>query len=384
MTFSPMPTQLVLPRRTILWLLIIFAVAGGGVAGYIYLPAATITVQAREIERSVTQEIFLSVHADQPDFAKFVLPAQIVERTAEESKQVKRVGAKTSEDFARGSIVLVNDRDEEQQLLPKTHLKHVDTGVYFLTDTPVSIPPHNKVAMTITAKEKGDLGNVGPGRFVIDRLPESLQADVWGESEQPTSGGIIVESPVTAEEIGKAREELLETVRGRLLGELTAEAGGAALRPDLLAVELEEEMVSAQVGSKAREFNITVKVRARAFVVDENDLLSLTLLALRSNVEADEEFVSYAPESFDLAVTKVDFDRDEAQIRGTLTGSFASKVGPTVLSSDNLAGLSAGEVREHFRRYPGVGAVDVSFWPFWVRTVPARAKALEIAIKETQ
>jgi len=197
------------------------------------------------------------------------------------------------------------------------------------------------------------------------------------------SGGIIVESPITSEEISEAREALLKTVRQRLLGELTAEAGGAALRDDLLTVEPEEEMVSVPVGSKAQEFVVTAKIKARAFVVDENDLLSLTLLALRSNVEADEEFVSFEPESFNLAVTKVDFDRGEAQVQGTLTGNFASKVGPTVLNSSNLAGLSADEVREHFRQYPAVGDVDVSFWPFWVRVVPARAEALEIAIKES-
>ncbi|HLD26061.1 MAG TPA: hypothetical protein VJC05_03395, partial [Candidatus Andersenbacteria bacterium] len=153
-------------------------------------------------------------------------------------------------------------------------------------------------------------------------------------------------------------------------------------RADLTRLETQAEEVSAEAGSKTKEFSIRIQARGRAFQVSDNDLLSLTLLALRSNVDPNEEFISYQPDSFQLDVARVDFERGEARVVGKLTGTYAAKVGPTVLRSDNLAGLSADEVRAHFAGFSEVGEVNVTFSPFWVRSVPARSEAVEIVLKE--
>ena len=374
--------RVAVPRTFLVILLTVVAAASAALAAYLYLPAATITLHPRSDTRDVTQDIFLSSQAEAADFAKFVLPARVVDRTAQDEKRIEREGIAQTEDFAKGSIVLINNRDEEQPLLPKTHLKHDASGRYFLTDSPVTIPPGATVAMNITAKEKGEAGNVSPGRFIIDKLPAALQSDVYGESTQALSGGVTVESPLTEQEVGQAREALLAELTARLKGELTAEARGAALRDDLLFIATEEEKISVPVGSHAREFTIQLRVRGRAVAVDENDLLSLTLLALRASHGADEEFLSYDPDSFRLGNVRADFERGEAKIVGTLRGTFATKVGPTILRSENLAGLNAQEVRAYFAQNPAVENVDIAFSPFWVRTVPARAEAVNVVIKE--
>jgi hypothetical protein len=377
-----MPVHIALPSRFLLLLVVAMVTATLGMVAYIYLPSATITIQPRTTDRTISQDIFLSSHTSEPDFARFVLPARTIERTVEETRRVQRQGLTTTDDFAHGSIVLVNEADEEQPLLPKTHLRHTETGEYFLTDTPVTIPPRSRVAMAITAKEKGAAGNVSPGRFLIDKLPESLQTRVYGESSSELSGGVIIESPLTEEEINQARDELMAAARERLRGELTLEAGGAPLRDDLIIIEVEEEKVSAEIGSKAHEFSLSRRVRARAFLVDENDLLSLTLLALRATVDPNEEFISYQPDSFKADVRRLDFERGEALVVGSLSGTYAAKIGPTILRGDNLAGLSADEIREHFAQHPAVGNVEISFSPFWVTETPSRPGAVEIALQE--
>lgn len=349
---------------------------------YAYWPQAVIKISAREMQRVVTQEITLSTHTTEPDFSKFVLPARVIEASVDERRMVERAGAKTSDDFARGRIVLINNLDEPQELLPKSHLRHEEAGTFFLTDTPVTIPPRNKVAMTITAKDRGAAGNVSPGTFIIDRLPESIKSEVYGESSEALTGGVVVESPLTEEEIQQARESFLGELSERVRGQMTAASGGAPLRADLTRLETQAEEVSAEAGSKTKEFSIRIQARGRAFQVSDNDLLSLTLLALRSNVDPNEEFISYQPDSFQLDVARVDFERGEARVVGKLTGTYAAKVGPTVLRSDNLAGLSADEVRAHFAGFSEVGEVNVTFSPFWVRSVPARSEAVEIVLKE--
>lgn len=375
--------KILLSRRLLAWLLLVLALAVAGTAAGLYAPRVNITIHPRVSERAVTRDIFLSTHAAQPDFTKYILPARVVEGTVEDNSRVERTGGR-SDDFARGSIVLVNERDESQALLPKTHLRHEASGSYFLTDTPATLQPHSRQSMTITAKERGAAGNVAPGRFTIEKLPASLQADVFGESTVPLAGGIRIDQPLPESELAAAREKLLESLRERLLGELTAEAGGAAIRPDLWQLTVEEEASSATAGSLASEFILRLRVRGQAFLADDTEVLGLTLLALRSSTVSDEEFVSYEPESFRVSAAKLDFAHGEARLQGTLRGSFARKIGPTVLAAENLAGLSANEVRERFQQHPAVGTVDVSFFPFWVQSVPGRAGAVEIAFKESK
>lgn len=376
-----MARSIVLPRRTLALLFVLVFLILAGVLAALYLPSATITLSPAIATSEVTQTIVLSSEASEPDFVKFVLPARVVEKTVEEEKVFTREGAEISEDFATGVVELVNDRDEEQQLLPKTHLKHEASGVYFLTDSPVAIPPTNRVSMNVTAKEKGESGNVPAGKFIIDKLPASLQSEVYAESNQDFTGGIAIESPLTEEEISSAKEALVESARQKAVGELTLSAGGAPVRDDLTTVEIEEESVSAEPGSKTQEFRIKVKVRARAFVVDDNDLLSLTLLALRGTSTEDEEFVSYRPDSFGVNIERANFDRGQVQVVGSLTGEFAKKVGPRALEVQNIAGLSREEVISKYDDIESVGDVEVSFWPFWVDTIPGRPGAVEVLIK---
>lgn len=375
-----MPLNFVVPRRTLLGSAVVLAVVIGGLILYIRLPHATITVQPAIQERTISQDITLSGNTAEPDFVRFVLPTRVVEAAATENQTFPRDSAATVEDFARGVVTLHNQQDEEQRLLPKSHLKHEASGIFFLTDTPAVIPPQGEITIAVTAKEKGATGNVAAGKFIVDKLPASVQGVVFAESTAAFSGGVATTEPITEEEVGHAKEAVRTKALERVRAELTSAAGGAGIREELLQTTTEEETVSADVGSHAAEFSVVVRLTARGFVVDENDLLSLTLLALRSSPSADEEFVSYTPESFSLEIVRADHERDEARVKGTLAGSFASKTGPTAFSQDNLVGRSESEVKDYFAQFPAVGEVTVDFFPFWVTTVPARKDATEITI----
>lgn len=372
--------QIVFPRRLAFLLLLLFLLIAGGVFAFAYLPKARITIHPAQREQTVEQTVILSTGAKEPNFAQYILPARVVEAEAAEEIIFERGEAKVAEEFAKGEVKLVNTRDEVQELLPKTHLRHEASGVFFLTDFPVAIPAKGSVRMNVTAKEKGKAGNVPAGKFMIDKLPADLQSDVYAESATAFTGGIVVETPISEEELKKAKEEVRQMAFAKARGQLTQQAGGAPVREGLVNVTASEEVVSAEVGSRAQTFTVKVAAKARAFLVNDNDLLSLTLLALRSKAAGDEEFVSYRPESFTVKISQADFARGEARVAGSLTGVFASKIGPNILDPAPLAGLSAEEVQAHFKENPAVGSVDVAFSPFWVRSVPGRPSAVEMIV----
>ncbi len=374
------PIQFVIPRRTLLLLMALLVLAVAGSLAFIYLPRAHITVHPKISSRSVEQPMILSAEAKEPDFIRYILPAKLVEKEVREAKHITREATNVRDDFATGKITLKNDQGEEQPLLPKTHLRHEASGTFFLTDTAVTIPPQGEVATLVTAKEAGPAGNVPAGKFIVDKLPTSLQAVVYGESAQAFTGGVASDTPLAAADINKTKEEVINAAKEKAFGEITLESGGAGIRPELLTTEVVLEQISAAPGSYATGYDVDITVRARGLVVDNNDLLSLTLLALRNQETADEEFLSYDPDSFDLTITKADIERGQTQVTGKLSGTFASKIGPSILSTENLAGLSATEATEHFKKFPAVQDAQVSFSPFWVRSIPSRPQAIEIVI----
>lgn len=375
-----MPIAITVSKSRTLVLLFMGCVVIAVSLAYVYLPTATITISPLTSQKNVDQTIVLSTAATSPDFIKYILPAKLVEKEITESKEVKRPGQVT-DDFARGTLALINNSPEEQRLLPKSHLRHEATGVMFLTDSPAVIPPQGQITMNVTAKEKGASGNVTPGKFIFDKLPASAQTVVFAQSEVPMSGGLSVETALTDEEITAAKQAVLDTAKTRALGELTAQAGGASIRSELLTVSPTAEHVSATSGSKVSSFTVTSTITARGFITDNNDLLSLTLLALRQASDQDQDFVSFDPQSFKVAVTRADFARQQAEVVGSLTGTFAHKISPNILNTQNLAGLSAAEAADHFKQLQGVGDVQVAFSPFWVKTIPSRAGAIKVEIK---
>ncbi len=364
-------------------MVLLFLLGTGIIVGslvYVYLPSATITVASALTQKNIEQTIILSTAATSPDFIKFILPAKLVEKEVTGSKEIQRAGTAT-DDFATGTVALVNNSPDEQRLLPKTHLRHESTAVMFLTQSPAVIPPQGRININVIAEKKGASGNVSAGKFVIDRLPASTQTIVFAQSTGPMSGGLSVDMPVSDSEIAQAKETVIAEAKTRALGELTAEAGGAAIRPELLTVSPLSEYVSAVAGSHVSSFTVTSTITARGFIVDNNDLLSLTLLALRAMPDPDQDFVSFDPQSFKVAVVRADFTQKQAEVKGSLTGTFAHKISPTILNTQNLAGLSEAEVVDHFKQLPGVGEVQVTFSPFWVKTIPSRQGAVKVEIQ---
>lgn len=340
----PKRTALAIPKAALVGLVILIALGAATAAAFFVLPSARIVVLPKLQEKQAQQSITLSAATDEPDFKKFVLPARVVEASGEAQKVVKRTGGTARSARARGTVRLINKQDEEQPLLPQTNLRHEATGVFFLTDSAVRIPPQGELVVGVTAKEEGASGNVPAGKFVVDKLPASLHPYVWAESDIAFTGGEVFDTPLTEAEVTAAQDAVVAEAREVARGELTSQAGGAVIQDDLIAETVEERTTSATAGSQATSFTVFARVRLRAFMVDDTATLSLTLLALQAQAGPNEEFASYQPESFSVDFERADFERGEARVTGHLTGSFAEKIESKIFDARTLAGRTPVEV----------------------------------------
>lgn len=374
--------HLAIPSRGLLLVVILLFAGAGLLAASTLLPRASITIHPKTAERQITKDILLIADSTAPDYVRFTLPAKIVEEEISATKTFENGGGAIAEDYAKGSITFTNTMDEEQRLLSKTHMRHVDSGVQFLTDKAVTIPPKETLTVSVTAKEKGASGDVPAGRFVIDKFSKALQEAVYAQSAQEFSGGQSTSTEITEDAIAAAQQTVLEQAKQDAVAKLTAKAGGASIRPDLVNVEIISQNVSATAGSRALRYSASANVRARGFVVDSHNLVSLMTLALRASVGSDEEFVSYNPDSFSITIAQTDWAKGQARISASLSGTYAKKIGPGELANNNLPGLSREEVTARFLASANIGSVDVSFRPFWVTSVPSRTNQIDISIAD--
>ncbi len=367
-------------------LLVAVLVIGGALflAAVTLFPRATITVHPKTMTRELTKDIVLSGSVTTPDYVRFTLPASIVEDEVTVSNVFENSGGTPIQDFAKGSITFTNSQDQEQRLLPKTQMRHVDSGVIFLTDTPVAIPANGTLTVSVTAKEKGPAGDVPPGKFVVEKFTGGLQEAVPAQSDTAFSGGESTNTEISQEAIDTAQSSVIEQAKKDALAKLTTKAGGASIRPDLVHIEILSQTTSASAGSRALRYTASAHVKARGFVVDTHDLISLMTLALRANVGSDEEFISYDASSFSITIAQTDWNAGQARVSATLTGTYAKKIGSNELNTDNLSGLSEKEIIDRFTASPNIGAVEVSLTPFWVQSAPSQENQIDIRIENAK
>ncbi len=376
--------RVAIPGKSLV-LVAIFLIGGAGILAAVTLfPHAAITVHPKTTQKQLTKDILLSSKIETPDYVRFVLPAKIVEEEIETSKVFENTGGKASQDFSKGSITFTNSQDQEQRLLPKTQMRHVDSGLIFLLDTPVAIPAKGTLTVSVTAKEKGPAGDVAPGKFLVEKFTGGLQQAVPAQSDKPFSGGESTDTPISQSAIDTAQNTVLEQAKKDALAKLTAKAGGASIRPDLINIEVESQSVSAPAGSSALRYVAQAKVKARGFVVDTHDLVSLMTLGLRATVGPDEEFLSYDANSFALTIAQTDWKAGQARVSASLTGTYAKKIGQSELSATNLSGLSEKEIIDRFAASPTIGSVDVSLTPFWVKSAPSKENQIDIRVGEAR
>lgn len=363
--------------------LVLFLLVGGFVFFIVttLFPRASIVVHPKTSEQKLTKDIILSSKTTTPDYVRFTLPATILEENLEVSAVFENAGGTPTQDFSRGSITFTNTQDQEQRLLPKTQMRHVDSNIIFLTDTPVTIPAKGNLTVSVTAKEKGPAGDVSPGKFVIEKFSKSLQEAVPAQSETAFSGGESSDSEISQDAIDAAQKKVLEQAKSDALAKLTSKAGGASIRPDLINTEVLSQHVSASKGSRALRYTAQANVKARAFVVSTHDIISLMTLALRASTALDEEFLSYNASSFTLAIAQADWLSGQARVSASLTGTYAKKISAGELTADNLPGLSEKEIIEHFAASPNVGSVDVALSPFWVKSAPSKKNQIDVRIE---
>lgn len=354
---------------------------------YSTLSQATITVFPKGAEKKVDLTVNIDSAATGVNFGTKTLPGRLLENTQEGSLDVQ-VTDQDVPAFAKGVVTLVNKRGSDQPVVQGSHLRAESATnangdpIYFLTDERVVIPANGRIDVTVTAEARGAESNLPAGKLILDRLHESAWDVVYAENASAFTGGTVRGTIVTQLEIDMAKKNVQGELRDRSIEAINNELSEDE-RVDAQNVLLEvlEEHVNVEPDQEVDSFTVTMKLKTIAFVYSKKDLLAMAVDALGDLETENEEYHEYVAESFTITPERIDIASGTAQMRVAITGLFNTNVSQRALAKEELVGRTKDEVLAYYTDIENIDRVEVSFWPFWVKSVPVWTNNVNIIVK---
>ena len=280
----------------------------GGVAGWLFLPTATVTVAARV---DPVGPIQLTVRADplevSADDAAGVVPAQVVAFDVSVSQDFPASGKKVSETKAAGAVEWTNCDPTRAYTIPSGTVARTDGGEQFATQDPVFLPVAilsgsppaiscQSREVAVTAKSAGTEGNVDAG--TITTVPSDYNSVVIRVTNpNPTSGGTHTESKVIAQkDVDAAMTTLAKSLRDQFNAQVADPSrapAGTTLFAATRSMSNGEPSVdpATLVGQVVPTFTLGLAATGTATAVDPSLVEELGDRRIRAAVATDQSLV---------------------------------------------------------------------------------------------
>jgi hypothetical protein len=360
------------------------------VAGYLFLPTATIALTPR---RDTIGPISLTVSADPlataVDPTDNVVPAVQLEVPVEAARTFKTTGSRVDETAARGSVVFTNYDTSSGVTIPSGSVVSTEGGIAFRTQSTVILQPAGILPFTprsdstnVTAAKTGEAGNVPANTIRV--VPQGQNPDLLKvNNPNPTSGGTHTETPVvTKAEVDKAVATLQADLQNAFDAAIAGGAGApadATLFPTTKALGVVTPAVDPKtiVGKEVEEFDLRLTATGTVIAVDPRPVADIARAQLTAQVATDHRLI---PDSVVIDVGEGGVGED-GQVTFQAT---AQAIQVAIVDANALRSLVKGKTpAEAEAALVPFGRATVTLWPAWVSTVTSVDARLTVTVDDT-
>ena len=368
------------PHRKFFWAFLLLVLVMAGVVINYTLARTTIIIHPKIESKSTEVNLTVDAKALKPNLENLVLTGRIVESLGEITKDVNTVTTRKVEDFGKGAVKIKNIWRKDfflqagAQLIQGDSPETVGTGPknIFLLDHEVSVPANGEVEASVTAKNKGLVGNIPPGKFYFLRMSKWNRDRIWAENENEFTGGEIETDVATQDDINRAVEQTaedlgkqeLEKIRGQLAPEEKVSEG-------LTRVEILESHASVAPEAVADNFQVFVRGKVASIVYNEKDLKEMAIERFKAQVGASQEIASIDENLIKYELSDISNTDGKAEVKITVPAILMSKLPSKILDKKSIIGYNTSALRERYAKFPEIDSIDVKFFPFWVKSVPS-------------
>ena len=280
---------------------------------------------------------------------------------------------------ASGRLTIVNNRSTSQSLVATTRFLS-EGGVLFRLDSAVTVPGGGSVEARVTADQEGPAGDIGPARFTIPGLSESLQELVYGESTGPMTGGERFVTVLTQQDLDEAQVALLARAQeeaARTLREEVQLFDGESYR-----VEVVSRSSDTEPGVETDRFTAQITATVTGVFFDGEELFRSAERAVFEEIDRGLRPVGMNRDALQISVEHADVENGTATLRVELSGYAVPSAAHEALNRGVFSGMTPEEVTRYFEDRELAKTVQVELRPVWLKRVPKSPNKIRLEVQE--
>ncbi len=354
------------------------------------LPKVTINVSIRKTTVPFSSAVILDVDNSVPAFSgdAISLPGQLSTAKNNLNMSFPATGSSTVSTKAGGTLSVFNAYSAQAQTLVVNTRFESPEGKIFRLVKRVAIPgakiangktTPSSIEVQVIADQPGPEYNVPPsegwkipgfkGTPRYDKFYAEAKTSMTGGS----SGNQIIPTPG---DIKQAKGEIEDVLKNSLKSQtLILNSQNLKLFDDASAFNVTSENISS-VADKDGNFSIFAAGELKQMVFDERmlrDAIVKLAATSTSDVKIDDFSMNYSTNTVDLALGKMTFS-----VSGTLV--YEPRIDFDAFKNEIL-GYDANALKAKIFALPDLEKANISFWPFWVDSVPKRGARVNIVVE---
>ncbi len=354
------------------------------------LPRVAINISIEKTSVPFSNSVTVSTGIDTTSVAGNMvnLPGQLSTAKGNLSMNFPATGSSTVSTKAGGTLTVYNSYATQAQTLVATTRFESPDGKIFRLVNKTMIPgmktangktTPGSVDVQVTADQPGPDYNVPPSQgWKIPGFKGKPQYDKFSaELKTSMTGGAMGNQVIpTKDDIAQAKIKIESALSDVLKSKtLILSSQNLRLLDNASALNITTENIGSQV-DKDNIFSIFAAGELSQLVFDEKMLQDTILKSLSTStadMKIDNFMKSYGTSTADLLNGKMTF-----LVSGTLT--YEPKIDFDAFKNSVL-GFDADALKTAIFALPGLDKANISFWPFWVNSVPKSASHVDLKVE---
>ena len=381
-------------KKIFLAFFLLCCVAFMGVAAFLFLPKASITVTTFLEKKKVDVDLSGKTDASSVEIEDAVIPIRIIESQQNLTLSYDASGqGEGSGQKAKGNITIYNNfNNSSQQLVATTRFESKDGKIFRLAKSVVvsgqtvvnGETKPGAIEAEVIADESGEGYNIEPTEFKIPGFKDSPKYDKFSatSTKAMTGGGVSTGNTVkviSQRDIDVAKKDveakLKEKIKNDLEGQLKEDE---VLLDDAVKYVNGQMMAFGKIGDKKNSFDYSANGTGSAMVFSKNDIEKVVEgKYLKSDKESILPIKSMR---LDYAGITPDFDKKTLSMR---LHSELTLNNP--LSADGfkkeLLGKNEQQIEQLIQKYPSIKNVTFEFQPSFISRVPQYEQRVDVFVK---
>lgn len=383
-------------RKMIVSFVVISLVILAGIASYLFLPKAVITISTRNEIKKFDLEVKGNTNSSEILTSELTIPAKILEKEVIATNSFKATGTKNSSSNvsqkSKGKVTIYNGYNNDPQSLVATTRVLSSDGKLFRLVKGVTVPGMSgsnpgTVEVDVIADQPGEEYNIGSSDFKIPGFEGTPKFDkFYAKSSSAmtgggagSSGGITV---ISQSDLDNAKKDSELKMKDQLEEEVKNEIGAKNI---LLSESSEKNILESASIGKLNEvtvnFDYKVKGKIKVIVFSEDNLKKL-IGDTYNESNKGKEISDYSLMKVNYGASSADFSSGILVIKVNVEIPLKNNTNWDDFKK-NILGKNETEIKETLKEYPQIEKINIDFWPsFMSQKIPQYEKRVIISVEK--